>query len=197
MHIECTDVFDTWLVGCACLVWLVGWSTSVPPYNPLDLIDNVERLLRNEPMNDMMPWVRGFKGKIYQADHETYVTEGVIRKVDNKTLAITELPLRTWTNSYKEYLDSKWLGNEQLAGMARVQAVRAKHTEQSVDFALEVRPASMRVFEGKRDLTKQFNLRSTIKSSNMVLIHGKDIKKYARTNYHTHTHTHIDTYTRT
>jgi hypothetical protein len=48
----------------------------------LDLIDNVERLLRNEPMNDMMPWVRGFKGKIYQADHETYVTEGVIRKVD-------------------------------------------------------------------------------------------------------------------
>jgi len=38
-----------------------GWSTFVPNYNPRDIIENVQRLLNDEPMEPMDPWYRGFK----------------------------------------------------------------------------------------------------------------------------------------
>jgi hypothetical protein len=43
----------------------VGWSTSVPCFNPRDLVDNLKRLLDGH--NDIVPlepWYRGFKGTI-------------------------------------------------------------------------------------------------------------------------------------
>jgi len=55
-----------------------GWSTSVPPYNPLDIIDNIERLMDGREMKEMVPWVRGFKGTITKVDEHTFMTEGVI-----------------------------------------------------------------------------------------------------------------------
>jgi hypothetical protein len=39
----------------------VGWSTSVPAYNPIDIIDNILRKMRGEEMVEMMPYYRGFK----------------------------------------------------------------------------------------------------------------------------------------
>ena len=39
-----------------------GWSTEVPSYNPHDLIANMKRCMRGEPMSKMKPFYRGFKG---------------------------------------------------------------------------------------------------------------------------------------
>jgi DNA topoisomerase-2 len=33
-----------------------GWSTSIPNYNPRDVIDNLRRLLDGEPQRPMTPW---------------------------------------------------------------------------------------------------------------------------------------------
>lgn len=36
----------------------------------------------------------------------TYTVTGIIEAVDNTTLRITELPIRRWTQDYKEFLES-------------------------------------------------------------------------------------------
>lgn len=41
-----------------------GWSTRVPMYNPIDIIDNLIRKMSNEPMVELMPWVNGFQGNL-------------------------------------------------------------------------------------------------------------------------------------
>merc|ERR1719261_357578 len=41
-----------------------GWSTSVPNYNPLVIIENLRRHLRGEQMHSLQPWYRGFTGVI-------------------------------------------------------------------------------------------------------------------------------------
>ena len=41
-----------------------GWSTSVPPYNPLDVLDNVRRAVVGESLRPMHPWFRGFTGRV-------------------------------------------------------------------------------------------------------------------------------------
>lgn len=33
-----------------------GYSTSVPCYNPLDIIANIKNLLAGEEMEEMVPW---------------------------------------------------------------------------------------------------------------------------------------------
>lgn len=38
-----------------------GWSTQIPNYNPVDVVENLRRLMRGEEMVPMTPWFRGFK----------------------------------------------------------------------------------------------------------------------------------------
>ena len=41
-----------------------GWSTSIPNYNPRDVVANLKRMLAGEEPVAMKPWYRGFKGTI-------------------------------------------------------------------------------------------------------------------------------------
>lgn len=87
-----------------------GWSSYVPNYNPRDIIRNVRRMLDGETMLPMDPWYRGFSGTIEKTVTKeggaSYTVSGIVEEVDDTTLRITELPVRRWTNDYKEFLDS-------------------------------------------------------------------------------------------
>eukprot|EP00965_Chrysotila_dentata_P193276 6175661-Pleurochrysis_carterae.AAC.1 len=80
-----------------------GWSTNVPNYNPREIVANLRRMMDGEEPLPMDPWYRGFSGTVTQADSKgTYLTYGVVSKLDSTTLKITELPVRKWTQDYKE-----------------------------------------------------------------------------------------------
>jgi DNA topoisomerase II len=83
-----------------------GWSTSVPSYNPVDIVQNIRRLMRGEEMIPMMPWWRGFKGTIKKVAENKFDVTGVIRKKDATTVEITELPIHKWTQNYKAELEA-------------------------------------------------------------------------------------------
>ena len=88
-----------------------GFSTSVPRYDPADLRANVERYLRGEPMTPMKPWYRGFTGAVTpSAEREgSFVIRGTFERANGgKEIRITELPIGTWTQQYKEWLETKF-----------------------------------------------------------------------------------------
>ncbi|KAG0472850.1 hypothetical protein HPP92_014707 [Vanilla planifolia] len=95
-----------------------GWSSYIPNYNPRDIVANVKRLLNDEPMQPMDPWYRGFKGRIEKTAVKeagaTYTVTGIIDEVDSTTVKITELPIRRWTQDYKEFLESLMNGTEKV-----------------------------------------------------------------------------------
>lgn len=35
-----------------------GWSTSIPNYNPRDVVANLKALLDGQPMTPMQPWYK-------------------------------------------------------------------------------------------------------------------------------------------
>lgn len=41
-----------------------GWSTSIPQFNPRDLVSNLRAMMRGEAVKVMLPWYKGFKGII-------------------------------------------------------------------------------------------------------------------------------------
>lgn len=95
-----------------------GWSSYIPNYNPRDIIANVRRLLNNEPMEPMEPWYKGFRGTIEKTATKeagaSYTVSGVVEEVDETTIRVTELPIRKWTQDYKEFLESIMMGNEKV-----------------------------------------------------------------------------------
>jgi len=81
-----------------------GFSTKIPPYNPIEIIKNIKNIMNSKPFEPMDPWWQGFEGTIYKIDDFNYEISGTWSINDNK-VTITELPVGEWTSNYKEFLE--------------------------------------------------------------------------------------------
>ena len=190
-----------------------GWSTFVPNYNPADIvtcllefIEDVEqrqspsamavdgdtRLVSasvTEAWNErLQPWYRGFTGEMERIATDKYRINGTWRKIDNETLEITELPIGTWTQSYKEMLETMLTGSSGTASAApsddatgengaaarqpRQQApfikdYREYHTDTTVRFVISLSTTNMAIAEAE-GIAKRFKLTTTLTTSNLV-----------------------------
>merc|ERR1719247_4019208 len=133
-------------------------------------------------MEPMLPWYKGFKGSIAQTKDEEGKFEvcGVVRKVDEKTVEITEIPVRKWTQDYKEFLEGMMPGekkSEESAGHM-IEDFREYHTENTVHFVVNMTAEKMKEAE-KIGLDKVFKLKTSLSITNMMLFDaGGKIAKY-------------------
>lgn len=142
-----------------------GYSSKIPCYNPLDIINNVKRLSKGEKLLKMIPWYKGFKGNIEETSLGKYTTKGIYEVKDDKTLLVTELPIGKWTNDYKEYLDS--LIDE------KIISYENHCTETTIYFKIKCKDVS------KLDIEKDLKLTTNLSTSNMHLFdENMVIKKY-------------------
>lgn len=156
-----------------------GWSSSLPNFNPRDIIANLKKFIRKKPMDALVPFYKGFKGSIseYDADAATqgYQATGVVERTDDG-FEITELPIRKWTQDYKEFLQ----GMVEDEKGAKLQDFTEHHTESTVHFAINATKAQAAALEKvEGGLEKSFKLRSGLSTNNMVFF-DKDgkIKRY-------------------
>lgn len=139
-----------------------GFSTSIPAFNPRDVVNNVKRMIVGDDPLDMMPWYRGFRGTIEETSPGVYISKGKYA-ILGKTVTISELPIGTWTNDYKEFLEG-------LFEKKILTDFREKHTEESVFFELD--------FSGVPDVSI-LKLETTIRTTNMHAFDAKGgVKKY-------------------
>jgi DNA topoisomerase-2 len=62
--------------------------------------------------------------------------KGVWRRLDDETLEITELPIRMWTQSYKEFLEKNLVSDEK-SDAALIQSYKEYHTDTLVHFVIK------------------------------------------------------------
>ena len=140
-----------------------GFSCYVPPFNPVDIKENIKRILNGDEIVTMRPWFRGFKGVVHK-EEDAWMMEGVWNW-SGMNIVVTELPPGRWTQDYKEYLDG--LVEKKLIG-----GYVNNSTTEDVHFEIME-------YTGK-DLLKDLKLRKTFRVSNMHLFHPtKGIHKYA------------------
>ena len=97
---------------------------QVPMFNPKEIVENVRRNIRGEDMVAMMPWCRGFTGKVVEDKKKrgVFSTFGVAEMLEhpldseddtpgNLKVLIKELPIGTWTQKYKEFLEEMLVSN--------------------------------------------------------------------------------------
>ncbi|CAO2834643.1 unnamed protein product [Amaranthus hypochondriacus] len=160
-----------------------GWSTFIPNYNPKDIIANIRRLLKNDPLIPMDPWYRKFKGTIQKTARKdtgvTYTVTGIIDVVDDYDgedicLRISELPVRKWTQDYKEFLSSLAPNQNDKSKEPFIKDFHDHSTDETAcfDVILNKQNYSLAIQEG---LTKKFKLTTNLSTSNMNLF-DKDNK---------------------
>ncbi len=95
-----------------------GFSTTVPPFNPRDVVAALRVKLADASYDlrttQMAPWWFGFRGSV-SGSGETWTTKGIYEFTDDDTAVITikELPVGTWTLDYKEFLEEMLVAQEE------------------------------------------------------------------------------------
>ena len=155
-----------------------GWSTSIPNYKPEDVIENLKRRMEGdgkESMMQMTPWFRGWTGEIEQLGEDRFKFTGTIAETDESEVQITELPIRLWTQDFKDKL-------EEIIKAEKVPSFIKDYTEyntpEKVHFIVKMEEKKMK--ENLNKLEELFKLSKTMATSNLVAFdaHGR-IHKYA------------------
>ena len=172
-----------------------GFSTQVPCYDPRDLVDRLLTLLDADPedpdataLAPLHPWYRGFKGRIVQTNAGAegvpakYVSVGCFERVSAAKARITELPVGTWTEDYKGFIEAH------VDAAADIKAVDPEYTDEVARFLvtfaspealqkrMEAGPDGFSVFEHEFKLVASKGL----STGNMYLFDaGGRIVKYA------------------
>ena len=138
-----------------------GWSTSIPPHNPIDVLNYVRAKLEENELPSIEPYVRGFDGSIsVDGSGGNYITDGIITSPSKSSVTISELPIGTWTNNYKTSLVAMMKKGE-------IQSFTQDHTTTKVCFDIKINTAKLNRLVKNDTLLKQFKLRNRLSTRNM------------------------------
>ncbi|KAB5517842.1 hypothetical protein PHYPO_G00171840 [Pangasianodon hypophthalmus] len=158
-----------------------GWACKIPNYDPREIVNNINRMLEHQDPLPMLPSYKNFKGVIHELGQNQYVVSGEVSVLDKNTIEITELPIRTWTQAYKEsVLEPMLQGTEKTPAL--ISDYKEYHTDTTVKFVVRMTEEKLAQAEAA-GLHKVFKLQSSLTCNSMVLFdHMGCMKRYESVN---------------
>jgi DNA topoisomerase II len=85
-----------------------GFSTEIMCYSPTQIIAYLRHKLMEAPAPapTIEPFYKNFRGEIRRVGDSKYLFKGCYTILDDKKVRITELPIGTWTDNYKKFLEN-------------------------------------------------------------------------------------------
>jgi DNA topoisomerase II len=170
-----------------------GWATSIPQYDPIEIVQNLICKLEGQEYKEMKPWFRGFTGDVSDATFKNNLTSySVIGKIsiiedDDNTVEISELPIRNWTRDYKTFLEKNHVDNKDANPNSElaIEDIKEYHTENYIQFRIRLTEDCFKKVSNmnNEEKVKLFKLSTSISISNMVLFDSSNkIRKYQNVN---------------
>ncbi|KAI1119440.1 DNA topoisomerase [Nemania sp. NC0429] len=162
-----------------------GWSTSIPNYHPLDIINNLKRRMGRmdgddeKPFTTMTPWFRGWKGTAQPAGANRYQFNGIAYRDEKNPneVVVTELPIRMWTDDFKARLEDIIRSEK---GPSFIKDYKEFNDHNNVHFEIQMDEKHMdkALEEG---LLEKFKLTKQVATSNLVAFDTSGrIRKYEK-----------------
>nr|XP_057917582.1 DNA topoisomerase 2-alpha [Doryrhamphus excisus] len=154
-----------------------GWASKIPNFDIREIVTNVLRMLDGEEPLPMRPNYKGFKGTIEELADNQYMICGEVAILDSTTIEISELPVKTWTQTYKEtVLEPMLNGTEKVPAL--ITDYKEYHTDTTVRFVIKMTEEKLREVEAA-GFHKIFKLQIPLTCNSMVLFdHVGSLKKY-------------------
>ncbi|KAF7704937.1 DNA topoisomerase 2-alpha [Silurus meridionalis] len=154
-----------------------GWASRLPNYDVREIVSNIHRMLDGQEPQPMLPSYKGFKGTIEQVTTNQYMNSGEVAIIDSTTIEISELPVKTWTQTYKENVLEVMLNGSEKAPPL-ITDYKEYHTDSTVRFVVKMTEERLREAEAA-GLHKVFKLQNPLTCNSMVLFdHVGSLKKY-------------------
>ena len=167
-----------------------GFSTDIMCYNPMEIIQYLRQKLASSdtpPVQEFMPYYEGFSGAISKISDNKFLIKGKYEKVGPDKIRIVELPIGTWLDDYKEYLEQLTEAVDK-AGKKITPVIKDYDDMSSdtiIDFIITLQKGLVDELEstvsdnGCNGLEKMFKLFTTNTTTNMHLFDAEDkLKKY-------------------
>ncbi|XP_076242907.1 DNA topoisomerase 2 [Calliopsis andreniformis] len=142
-----------------------GWMTKIPNYNPREIIENLHRMMEGADPKPMVPYYKNFKGVIESCGDYRYIVNGEISVIGPDKVEITELPVGTWTQTYKEtVLEPMLHGTDKTPAI--ITDYKEYNTDTSVHFIVMLNRDKLLELE-REGLHKVFKLQTTMAITSM------------------------------
>ena len=156
-----------------------GFSTDIPSHNPLDIVSVLKQRLLNEiqTLHDvkLTPWWSGFRGTITGAgDDKSWIVKGKYSFADDDAahIKVTELPVGTWTQKYKQFLEENT--SDEPKDKKPIRDIENNNNDMDVNFILKMdHDAYHEARAYPAEFEKKFQLTSMIRTTNMVAFDSK------------------------
>jgi DNA topoisomerase-2 len=157
-----------------------GWSTTIPNYNPVDIVENLKLRMEGDSkdvMKPMTPWFRGFRGPTEDMGNDRWKFTGKatldLRKPN--LVEISELPVRYWTQDFKDKLE-EIIKAEKTPSFIKDYA--EYNTPTTIHFEITLDPKFAKDTSDEA-LLETFKLTKTMATSNLVAFDAQGrIHKY-------------------
>lgn len=160
-----------------------GWSTKIPNHNPRQIIRCLRRMIQGDEPEILHPWFKNFKGTVEKVGETRYFTNGNVAIVEDVKIEITELPIGTWTQTYKEnVLEPMLHGSEKVKPI--ITDYKEYHTHTTVRFVVSFAPGEFQRLENEEGgFHRVFKLSASISTSSMHAF-DKDncLRRYEKVN---------------
>jgi DNA topoisomerase-2 len=175
------------LVINGCVGIGTGFSTDIPPHNPEEVVGLLRDRLtgRRATLGQiaMRPWWLGFKGPVLHVSDGVWLTKGLYTLNDTKkSVTITELPVGTWTQDYKTFLDELCTSEAKTEdGKPVLKGFDDLYNHIEVKFELYLDPDYYDdITSNVAEFEKRFRLTNTVRTTNMVCFDMRsNIVKYS------------------
>lgn len=155
------------LINGACGIG-TGFSCDVPCFNPEDIKKRLMDLVIDEDADipEMTPWYKGFTGTIRKIETNKWITQGKYI-VKGNVINVTELPIGTWTDDYKTFLDK-------LETEGIIFSYTNESTETSVNFTIKCPLENVIEWTQNNEILKKLKLISHLSANNMYVFNEKN-----------------------
>ena len=154
-----------------------GFSTDIMCYNPLEIITVLKNKLKKDDENckDLLPYYKGFKGIISKLEKGKFLIKGCYNRLEKDKVRVTELPIGSWTDDYKKYLEDL-LENKK----AGIKDYNDLSTDKTVDISIQFQKGVLDQLEktihdnGINGIEKLLKLTTTNSSNNMHMFDANE-----------------------
>lgn len=163
-----------------------GWSTTIPAFNPVELIDETEKAIKNfNPKSPsfssltILPWYRNWKGRVVEyIDQWEFV--GNVNKISENVYEVTEIPIDMSIDKLRERMNE--LISEKILENYIDLDSRKKNKKNisldTIDFQLIFTPGKVK---SVNDVISLLKLSSSISKNNLVAFdQNEKIVKYEK-----------------
>jgi len=164
-----------------------GYSSTIPNYNPEDVAEYILNIINNKQQKDLIPWFRGFIGKIKSIEDNKFKMSGVYEIIDQNNVHITEIPIFGGKSieDYKSYLTSLTIldKKDNDDSKKRIENFDMKPNNNKIDIMVTFKSGQLqkllKMKPDNEELERYLKLNTTISTSNYILYNNNGkITKY-------------------